>query len=651
MITLPPDYYSRHDPADNFEQHLFRSGRVLQSAELNEIQENGSHRLKSVADVLFKDGNVVRDGRISISAGVVQCESGAVYLRGMVRGVPPSTFTVPVVGTVSVGVRLVDTLVTEVEDTSLLDPAVGLRNFQEPGAARLKTDALWGWSGDGGVGDFFPIYWIDEGQLRPNEPPPQIDMVSLSLAKYDRDSAGGTYVVSGLRVAGEADAGGLQVYTVAEGRARCNGHPIELQTSKRVTFDAQPYARLINVEPHTAIGGTERVDTNKHPIASITEVQIVQEVTLAMTHGAYLGCTDPLSNYTSVLEVIGVKGGGTTYENSPTTYVAGTDYLLSADAIDWSPAGAEPATGASYHVRFRYMATVAPDSSDTTGFTVTGAVAGTQILATYSYYVPRIDRLCFNAAGEVVWLKGVATDYNPWPPEVTRELLPLAKIYQTWDAGRVVTIDGARMVPMDELSLIQGKLDRLISLTAQERLKGDATLRDQSIKKSLFVDPFLDDTMRDDGQVQDAAIVDGVLLLAIDGTGAAPSADVASPQHLASTPVVYLQQLLRTGCMLINPYMAFDPIPALVSLTPAIDRWTQSVEVWLSPMTRVFTTGFGNGSTVLEDSTRSVLLSKVAADVEILRQIEVTFTARGFGPNEELTSVTFDGVSVNATAP
>lgn len=649
MPTMPTGYYSRFDASKNYEEHLFRSGLVLQSAELNEVQKNSAHRLKSVADALFKDGNIIRDGRISIDSltGVVQCESGAVYLRGAVRGVPPASFTVPIVGTISVGVRLVDTVITDADDPDIRDPAVGLRNYREPGAARLKTDATWGWDGDAAVGEFYPIYWIDAGQLRPKEAPPQIDMVSLSLAKYDRDSAGGTYVVSGLNVAAEEDVGGNQVYSIAEGRARVYGHPIDLQTSLRVIFDAQPFARLINVEPHTAIGGTERVDTNRKPIASIAELQIVKEIDVSIVHGAFLGAVDP-TGYTSVLQIIGVKGGGTTYDNSPTTYVAGTSYLLTADAVDWSPGGAEPSTGATYHVRLRYMATVAPDSQDQTGFEVTGAVIGTQILVSYSYYVPRIDRLCFNRDGQVVWLKGVPADYNAWPPEVTRELLPLALVYQSWDASRRVVPDGARMVPMDELALIQSKLDRLISLTAQERLKGDAILRDQTLKKSVFVDPLLDDTMRDDGQVQTASIVGGILMLAIDGEVATPDDDVLSPQVLAHNQIVSLSQASRTGCMLINPYMAFEPIPATVKLTPAIDRWTETVEVWTSPVTEAFTSGAGS-LTQTFTTVRNITLSKSSERAMFLRQISIRLRAEGFGPNEEVTSVKFDGLTVTAT--
>lgn len=83
-------YYNRFDETQNYERHMFRAGKVLQSAELNEIQDAAAYRMRSIGDALFKDGDVVRDARVVVdqSTGKVTCESGAIYLDGAVRGVP-----------------------------------------------------------------------------------------------------------------------------------------------------------------------------------------------------------------------------------------------------------------------------------------------------------------------------------------------------------------------------------------------------------------------------------------------------------------------------------------------------------------------------------------------------------------------------------
>lgn len=36
----------------------------------------------------------------------------------------------------------------------------------------------------------------------------------------------------------------------------------------------------------------------------------------------------------------------------------------------------------------------------------------------------------------------------------------------------------------------------------------------------------------------------------------------------------------------MNPYQAFDPLPAKGTLTPALDRWTETDTCWTSPVTR-----------------------------------------------------------------
>ena len=99
---MPANYYNRHDPDQHYEQHLFVPGAV-QTAEFNELQSHMHDRLRGVADALFRDGDVVRDARIVVNAdtGATTCESGAIYLRGAVRGVAPVTLTVPTSGVIA----------------------------------------------------------------------------------------------------------------------------------------------------------------------------------------------------------------------------------------------------------------------------------------------------------------------------------------------------------------------------------------------------------------------------------------------------------------------------------------------------------------------------------------------------------------------
>ncbi len=171
------NYYSRFNAADKYDELLFRASKGLQSAELNEVQQILGHRITQIADVLFQAGGVVRGGQASINAqtGVVQMDAGAVYVDGAVREVVASTFTIPTTGSTSIGVRVVESEVTEVEVAALRDPATGTRNYQEPGAGRKKVVVSWGWSGDGGSGEFYATYEVLNGVLVDASDPPALD--------------------------------------------------------------------------------------------------------------------------------------------------------------------------------------------------------------------------------------------------------------------------------------------------------------------------------------------------------------------------------------------------------------------------------------------------------------------------------------------
>jgi len=640
MTDYPAGYYSRFDPNKNYERHLFRAGYVLQSAELNELQESSLNRMQGISDSLFKDGSIIRDCVVVVdpTTGATTCNSGAIYLRGAVRGIPPQTFTIPVVGTIAIGIRLIETVVTETDDPDLKDPAVGLRNYARAGAARLKLEPQWGWDGDGSTADFFPVYTVDGGILRPKEAPPQIDSVTQAIARYDRDSSGGTYVVAGLNCQILPDDGSNQVYSISDGSARVRGNGVTLSTSRRVVIDPAPDLRYVETEPHLSSGtSSQRVNLNLYPVKNVVLATITAQKTVTLTHGAYSGASDVLPD-ASVLSIVSVTQGAT-------TYAATTDYLLTGNSVDWSPAGAEPATGSTYSVTYNYITSVTPDSVDASGLYVTGALAGTLILVSYNQFMPRIDRICLADDGQVVFIKGVSANANPMAPMVPDSLLPLATITQTWDANRSIDNDGVRVVPMKDLAAINARIDHVLGLVAQQGLESNVHSREANALKGLFTDPFLDDSQRDAGIAQTAAIYNGVLALPI--TVSASDCDSRSPgtaSTMASSTEAVVSQILRSNSKKVNPYMAFAPLPAVATLDPSLDRWVNINTVWSSPITRLIAgawTWFN----------RSNLLATVSSLPSMfLRSRTINFSLTNFAPNEPISTITFDGITLLTAA-
>src|SRR4051812_36433978 len=106
--VMPDGYHDRFNASKNYERHLYREGFVVQGAELNETQISVLDRIRRISDVIFKDGAVIRDAGINVNqtTGETQLGGGVIYARGAMRGVAPRTVTIPLVGTVIVGIYL-----------------------------------------------------------------------------------------------------------------------------------------------------------------------------------------------------------------------------------------------------------------------------------------------------------------------------------------------------------------------------------------------------------------------------------------------------------------------------------------------------------------------------------------------------------------
>ncbi|WP_052711993.1 DUF4815 domain-containing protein [Paracidovorax citrulli] len=637
--------YNDFDPTKNYESVAFVADTVLQSRELNDGQAILAHRIKGIADGIYSDGDVVRDARLTVDpqTGKATAESGAIYLQGAVRGVPPAAFVVPIVGTVAVGVYLRSRLVTAAEDTSLLNPAKGTPSYNTPGAARHQVTTAWGYAGDGQQGTFFGVYVVEEGFLRAKAPPPHLSAITRAIEDYDvASTGGGSYIVEGLRVAMAPDLPtGEQVYTVAEGSARVAGRSRIYQAGRRLVTAAVPDLLAVDSEPHVSTTeGAQRIDIGRPPCKGVPEFRITARRTVNIVHGGFAGVADVLPD-ASVISVESVKQGGTPYAKD-------ADYRLVAGQLDWSPQGSEPAPGSSYQVTYQYIKRAQPTAPDSRGATIEGAIAGTTVLVSYQQQLRRLDRLCINREGQFEWLRGVSSAWTPMTPQVPDDMLALATVFQTWDGGRQVVSDGVKIQSPHRIALQEQRIDGVMLDLAELRLATNAQGMDSGVKKGLIADAFLSDRQRDAGIAQTAAAVNGALQLPITTTVHQLGTALPDRIAIAHEHRVALEQTWRTGSRQVNPYMAFDPVPAAVSLVPNVDRWTTVDTVWKSAITERLYTGAGSESTLTATANAVRVLSEESRPIEYLRPIAVRFDISGWGPNEPLQSITFDGIAIGA---
>ncbi|MFP3028659.1 MAG: DUF4815 domain-containing protein, partial [Wolbachia sp.] len=372
---------------------------------------------------------------------------------------------------------------------------------------------------------------------------------------------------------------------------------------------------------------------NDFPISEIKKVDITVQKTITVTHGSYSGAIDPIPD-SAVLEIIQVKQGNVIYENS-------TDYKLNAGNVDWSLPGKEPASGSSYLITYRCRTHVSPEDISEQGCKVKGAVDNSLVLIDYTWKMPRFDLITIDSKGVVRRIKGISHSWRPSMPQAPSGQLLLCYIHQTWKNGEkegVKIVNNAiHAVPMNELEAMKKGINDLYALVAEERLRSDANSREPTTKKGVFVDSFFDDDMRDQGILQSAAIVNRELVLPID----VEVADIEKGGERYLLPYELepvLEQLLQTKGEKINPYQAFDPVPAQITLNKNIDHWTEVTTNWKSPVTRVFN---------VKETTE--LLSSNSYEAEFMREAVQNFEIEGFEPGERLKEVKFDGVVIQPT--
>jgi hypothetical protein len=125
------------------------------------------------------------------------------------------------------------------------------------------------------------------------------------------------------------------------------------------------------------------------------------------------------------------------------------------------------------------------------------------------------------------------------------------------------------------------------------------------------------------------------------------SGKAATPWMLPFTLESVVEQPLKTGALKINPYQAFDPLPALAKMILDTDRWTEVQTVWNSSTTRRFST---TSSSVLQPTlSNSVVISSQTEEAATMRPIPQKFTIDGFKPGENVT-ILFDGIEIEEAA-
>lgn len=642
-------YSSRFDRGNKRHAVAFPDRELyLQSPDLNEIQDIALDHTRRVAEYVLQDGRIVdgTDPVVTVPDADhihVHIPACAIYIAGIVHDVAASDFILPSKGDLVIGVRRFDDLVTDIEDASLKGSIPDTEAFMEEGPSRIEITVEWGYSLDNKEGHLLPVFQVKDGTILTTATNVDFSEIYKAIGDYSRES-NGSFVNNGFHVTSLGlNADGKQVFSVSEGTAYVYGTRVTRRQSLRFEIEEKPDLRDVDAEPHLfteATGGTQTFKVSKAPIAEVRRVTVEKEVEETVVHGPYSGIADPLA-HPSVTAILEIKAGSTVYATP-------ADWLLSQGQIDWSPSGKEPAPGSSYTVKYRYNENIQPDAVGRDTITVVGAAKDTNVLFDYRYKLPRIDVVAMEPSGGMVYLTGVSAVSRPRPPEVPVDRLELARVYNDWGRAPRIEITQVRNFTYDRITRMERMIIDVFDLVAQERLKNDITSREVAAKRGLFVDPFFDDDLRDQGIAQTAASFGGKLRLPIRSTLHEFPAFMGI-HFLDYAEVIVIRQNRRSGSMKINPYQTFTPMPGRASVEPSTDFWTDKQTVWSSPETQAFDAPEGEyiDGISLEQNVEKVRETIVSA--EFIRPRDVKFRLEGFIENELLEKVFFDDIDVAFT--
>lgn len=639
-----PDAYDRA-ASKSWTEVVLREGRLAQATEINDLSTITNRRVKNVGNMVSKDGDRVQGGEISVFPDLdgsgdpvdpatmsIVLSHGRVYVDGEVVSVPGAEIEgVLVAGEHIVGVKLVKTKVTEVEDPDLLGLHPGSEAEGEPGGVRMISSLTWALSTSIAPGQFFQVYTIRDGAPLDQSPPPGLSVAQQLISSYDYDY-GGNYIVDGCEVRALGEVGPNQIFSIAAGTANILGWKRIRETAMRHSEPEVFDLESIAAEPHTftgSTGGSTVITVSRAPIHAVTSAIVVKRVTQTVVRGASPNGADSLT-HSSIVAIESIVG-----------YTAGTDYTLVGDTVSWAPGGSEPLAGASYDVTYRYNDSVTPSLVTDTQVTVNGGVNGTTVLLSYTSKMPRKDILCLDITGRPVYVKGLPARIGRLAPITPENLLKLAEIDNDWIGTPFVDNNGTYNYTADEQRRLFRRLIDILETFDRTQMEVKTSMRDPVAKRGIFTDRMVDDFYRDQGAAQTMAISHGVGLLAIDDVQVERTANMV--ELLPWTEEIVIRQDIETSSTVINPYQNFVQMPAGMTLTPAVDFWTAEATVWTSDITREFAVAPNEppGQTTINEVTEIR-----RENASTLRSISVSVKLEGFGVGENLATLTMADINV-----
>lgn len=616
----------------------------LQKLEANsEFQDQILNQtISDLGNTLYPNGYIVEGCLVTYNTTrkLAQCDAGKVVFDGLVYDVSQKNITITDTDPVQIGI-----LKYKSGDNTLVQWYSKL--------ASVNT----------GEDEFLLLYGITDNimesfvsQVIPEYMP--------SIQKYDYH-ANGSYVAEGLTVTSLNGASGKHTYNISQGSAHINGVLASITHSEKLIVDEEADLGEITYEYHRYApetysntyeydkSGSFTFTTYQYPIEEIVEIhkmklmsQEAQTFTIASPQNTLANTTSSSSD-----DVIKVWSGST-------TYIKGTDYNVNGNTIVWVTSANTPSDGSTFYVKYLYsytlteseLTTVKNSMSNKKTVTVPAVLENTTVIINYTYRMPRYDLIVMYQNGSFGRVKGVPHRYNPQIPDTPPNSISLARAYQDWYNRPTITSEAVQVIKMEKLNTMNKHITNLYGLVAKNELRFEALANSPAATYGVFVDPLDDDSMRDTGITQTAVISDNVLQLPMEIGSIGLYTGREYLLDGSSSVITGAAQEFHPSSMQINPYQAYEKLPILVTLSPAVDRNVETIVKTLN--TALIDTHWWETVPESRYTYRQYLRTDTTETIEDLggniRQIQVTASGSGFGSNENIT-IYFDGIDCSSS--
>ncbi len=597
-------YNDDFDASKNYSHILAVPGRGAQAREFTQIQTIMKDYLGRLSDAILREGNVVEGMGFTVSNGKIIVEDGKVYLKGLIHNFYKQSLDINMVGECSVGVKLEESIITEVEDPSLRDPATGMTNYQKEGAHRIKSVPVLTVNDEAAP----VLYRFMDGELQTDPVKPQLDVVSDLLARRTYDESG-NYKVSGLTLFTEPYDDNFILVNVEAGKAYIKGYEVIKPTSVKTKIRIANDVRTIMNEPRTYTTASNKYPlSNRHVKRILDVVSPVDVVEEQVSRGNVPGTKDYLKHNTavSVSRVVVKDGNGTVL----VTYTEGKDFqLVDNQAIDWSlnfGDSKEPNGGMTYYVSYVYNKQMVPGVDyklvkaenmgdyDQIEFLPGGDKPSTngQYRVDYEFYLSRRDLISMDKLGNIIVTEGQPDlERSVMAPDLTDiETLRLGTVNLIPNSNQAtVNSSSISRLSMEDLQYMVSRLEDLewnqaVNALDKEAMEGEPATELKGIFSDNFTSFNKGDFSHPDFNIA-YSVEEGHIMLPLGNAKVDQPTIIAGSNlkwgRIVTAPmreVVEVEQMYATGSMLVNPYNVFNKL-ATMKLTPEVDNWIDTEKI------------------------------------------------------------------------